>query len=265
MRRARELSLPCILVTFDRNPAAVLAPDRLRAAIASPSANLARIAALGVNIAVVLKFDAAFAATSAEQFFERYLVGALKAKSLVIGHDFTFGKDRQGTPDWLKGRIDTDVVQPFTIDGQRVGSSRIRDLVEAGEIQSASRLLGWDFEIEGVVVSGQKLGRTIGFPTVNLARSFFQVTPADGVYAGTCRHPRGAHRAAISIGIRPTVDEKRTIEAFLIDYNGPDLYGESVTLQIERRLRGPMKFDSVEQLKIRIASDVEEVSSVHKA
>lgn len=261
--RAKAQGLPCVVVTFDRNPAAFLAPDKLRPAIASPSANLVRIAGLGVNLAVVLPFDERLAFTTAEQFCDEFLVGRLRASQAVVGHDFTFGKDRKGTPEWLHTRIETEIVPPFVMDGQRVGSSHIRNLVENGDIEAANRLLGWEFEIEGVVVGGQKLGRTMGFPTVNLARSFAQITPADGVYAGLCRHSGLVYQAAISVGVRPTVDDLRTIEAYLIEYRGPDLYGENLTLALSQRLRGPMKFDSVEELKEQIASDVLKVSSVN--
>jgi len=259
---AHSQGLPCVLVTFDRNPAAILAPAKLRPSIASTSANLGRIAEIGVDVAVVLHFDQELANTTAEQFSDHYLSEKLQARYVVVGHDFTFGKDRRGTPQWLQSRLKTEIIAPFLIKGQRVGSSHIRELIEEGDIKYANELLGWDFEIEGIVVSGQKLGRTIGFPTLNLARSFNQVTPADGVYEGVCAHRHGVHAAAVSIGIRPTVDELRTIEAYLIDYAGPELYGESVSLRLSRRIRGPEKFDSVEELKIRIASDVAQISRV---
>jgi riboflavin kinase/FMN adenylyltransferase len=260
--KARTMGLPCVLVTFDRNPAAILAPDKLRPSISSVSANLTRIGQRGVDIAVVLPFDLELAHTSAEDFFNRYLIQKLKAKAVVIGHDFTFGKDRVGTPEWLSERIETEVVQPFLVDGKRVGSSHIRQLVETGDVEEASKLLGRDFEIEGVVVSGQKLGRTLGYPTINLARSFWQVTPLDGVYGGACRLSSGTYKAAVSVGVRPTVDDLKTIEAYLLDYAGPDLYGQSVTLALRSRLRDPMKFDNLEDLKNQIASDVAKVSCV---
>ncbi len=261
--KARAMGLPCVLVTFDRNPAAILAPENLRPSIFSPSVNLARIEGLGVDIAVVLHFDRQLANTSAQEFLFGHLVDKLRAKAVVIGHDFTFGKDRVGTPEWLSERIETEVVPPFLIEGTRVGSSQIRELILHGEVEQAALLLGKPFEIEGVVVSGQKLGRTIGYPTINLARSFWQVTPKDGVYGGGCHLTSGIYKAAISIGIRPTVDNLRTIEAFLIDYSGPDLYGQAVVLQLTRRLRDPLKFDSLDELKIQIASDVAKVSTVY--
>jgi riboflavin kinase/FMN adenylyltransferase len=263
VQQARAMELPSILITFDRNPAAILAPDKLQPSIASVSKNLEHIAAIGVDIVVILRFDADFAAISAEAFFNAYLLSAFRTRKVVIGHDFTFGKNRQGTPEWLAAHIDTQIIAPYQIGGERVGSSQIRSLVQVGKIEEANLRLGRPFEIEGIVVPGQKLGRTLGYPTLNLARSFWQVTPADGIYAAECAHPHGVHKSAVSIGVRPTVDDQRTIEAYLIGYGGADLYGALVGLKLHRMLRLPRKFDTVEALKSQIASDVAQVSRVY--
>jgi riboflavin kinase/FMN adenylyltransferase len=260
---AAEQELPCIVVTFDRHPAHVVAPERCPKAIASLGENLEQFASLGVGIAVVLPFTKELSQTTADEFFRDALIGRLKAHSLVIGHDFAFGKGREGTPEWLKDRIETDVVPPFEIGGSRVSSSAIRSAVETGDIEIANRLLGREFAIGGVVVSGQKLGRTIGYPTANLARSFDQVTPANGIYAGHAVTPFGAFRAAVNIGVRPTVGgTNRTIEAYLLDYPGTSLYGHAVYLSLQKRLRDEQKFDSLEVLKDQIARDVAQVASL---
>ena len=260
--RAAELGLPTVLATFDRNPAAVLAPDRCPPSIASLRSNLDEFRLLGIQIAVVLRFDREFSEVSADDFFQNILVDRLGAQAIVVGHDFTFGKNRVGNPEWLASRVETDIVEPFLIDGQRVSSSRIRTAVSEGEMGVAASLLGRPFEIAGIVVSGQRLGRTIGFPTLNLARSFRQVTPADGIYAGSCETPMGTFKAAVSVGARPTVDDERTIEAYLIDYPGSEIYGAAVRLKLIERLRTVAKFDSLEALQAQIASDIEHVSRV---
>src|SRR5207253_5323825 len=125
------------------------------------------------------------------------------------------------------------VVPPFEIDGRRVSSSEIRRDVQSGKVEDAARLLGRPFEIPGVVVAGQKLGRELGFPTANLARSFDQVLPAYGIYSGEMTCPCGVFRAAVSIGTRPAVaGDRMTIEAYLLDYPGDSLYGLPVTLRL---------------------------------
>jgi len=260
---AAQRDLPCIVVTFDRHPAHVLAPDRCPKAIASLGENLEQFGSLGVGIAVVIPFTRELSQTTAQTFFDQALVGTLKAGSLVIGHDFAFGKGREGTPEWLKQRIETDVVPPFELEGSRVSSSAIRSAVEHGDVETAAKLLGRPFEVGGVVVSGQKLGRALGYPTANLARSFDQVTPADGIYAGYATTPHGVFKAAVSIGVRPAVGGKdRTIEAYLLDYPGQELYGRAISLALHRRIREERNFESLDALKDQIARDVALVASL---
>jgi len=258
--KALQSECPCVLVTFDRHPAHVLAPDRCPKAIGSLQSNLAEFQALGVAVAVVLPFDYALSQTPAEEFFEEILVGRIKARAIVVGHDFAFGHNRVGTPEWLQDRIATTVIPSFEIDGRRVSSSEIRRAVEAGQVEEAANLLGRPFEIPGVVVAGQKLGRKLGFPTANLARSFDQVLPAFGIYSGEMTCPIGTFRAAISIGTRPAAGGGNvTIEAYLLDYPADPLYGMAVTLRLLARVREERDFPSLDALKAQIARDVERI------
>lgn len=260
---ARKAELPAVVLTFDRHPMAVLAPDRCPPAVGTLGVDLDQFRNLGVAAVVVLRFDAALANTSAEEFFEAILVQRLRAEQVVVGHDFAFGKGRAGTPDWLESRIPTSTVPPFQIDGERVSSSRIRQAIADGNVETATRLLGRPWILEGIVVSGQKLGRTLGFPTVNLAQAGPQVLPRDGVYAGRAEAPDGRYGAAIGVGVRPTVGGgPRTIEAFLLDYSGEDLYGAPIQLSFCQRLRDEAKFDSVEALKAQMELDVQRTKSL---
>lgn len=258
--RAQAAETPCALVTFDRHPANLLAPNRAPRAIADLQSNLTQFRRLGVAVAVVLAFDRALSQTSAQDFFDRILVERLRANAIVVGYDFAFGHDRQGTPDWLAERIATEVIPPFEIDGRRVSSSAIRQAVTEGQMERAAEWLGRPFEIPGVVVPGRRLGRTLGFPTANLARSFDQVDPADGVYSGFLATSHGEFRAAISIGSRPAIEgATRSIEAHLLDYPGDSLYGQAVALHVETRLRDQLDFPSLDALRAQIAQDVEQV------
>ena len=261
--RARELELPAILVTFDRHPAAVLAPERCPPAIAPLQSNLGQFGRCGVDVAVILEFTRELSQTSAESFYHEILGERLHTEELVVGHDFAFGRDRQGTPEWLQQRIPTRVIPPFGPEGHRISSSEIRQAIGEGRVEDAGRWLGRPFEVSGVVVHGQKLGRTLGFPTINLARSFQQVMPGFGVYAGTCDTPFGTFRAGISVGVRPTVSgEYPTIEAYLLDYPGDSLYGYSVVLRLVKRLRDEEKFAGLEELKNQMNRDIAEVRRV---
>ncbi len=261
VRRAEAMESPSVVVTFDRHPLSVLRPDDAPLQIQSLSQNLRQIAAIGVAATVVLPFDARMAATPAQAFYDDVLVGALRVVHCVVGHDFAFGQRRVGTPDWLAERMPSSVMPPVTVEGHRVSSSVIRDAISRGDCAEAARQLGRPFEIEGVVVTGQKLGRTIGYPTLNLARMGERlVTPANGIYGGRCTTRLGEFKAAISVGVRPTVGgEHRTIEAYLLDYPGEPLYGSAVRLTFDHRVRDELKFDSLEALRTQIEADVAEI------
>ena len=258
--KARASCLPCGLVTFDRHPALTLAPKRAPMTLSQPADNLDLLRELGVDLTVVLAFDKALSETSAETFLHTILQGRLHATQLVVGHDFAFGHDRLGTTDWLTERIETTVVPAFELDGVRVSSSAIRSAVEAGDLETANRMLGRPVAIRCVVVSGDRLGRTLGFPTANIGLPARHILPPDGVYVAQAVTPFGSFAAAVSIGNRPTVNgANRVIEAFLLDYPGDTLYGRAVTIHLISRIRDQRRLSSVEELKEWIKNDIETV------
>jgi riboflavin kinase / FMN adenylyltransferase len=260
VEEARARELPCMLITFDRHPASVVAPDRVPPAVATLGTNLREFQRMGAAATLVLPFTKELSQKTAEDFYQEILIGAAKATAVVVGHDFAFGHGRQGNTEWLRERIATVVVPPFEIEGERVSSSAIRAAISEGRVEDAARWLGRPFEVQGVVVGGQKLGRTLGYPTINLARTSAQVVPAHGIYSGSCETAHGDFAAAISVGVRPTVGGgERTIEAYLLDYPGESLYGRSVTLRWTHRLREERHFDSLHELQAQMAHDVAEV------
>ena len=263
--QARGREWPSIVVTFDRNPAAVVRPEQVPPSLASLNDNIRGIAQMGVSLSVILEFNAGLSRMSAQSFFDDILIARLRAGALVVGHDFAFGNGRQGTPEWLSERIETVVVPPYEVDGKRVSSSHLRHLIAEGQVEEFARLRGSAFEIPGIVVQGQRLGRTLGFPTVNIARSTAQITPKDGVYAGYCSCSRGHVPAAVGIGVRPTVGgEGRTIEAYLLDYPGDSLYGEALSIGLTHYLRGEEKFDSLDALRLQMEADVRQTAELFK-
>lgn len=257
---ARASNLACGLVTFDRNPALTLAPDRAPLALSQPTDNLELLRDLGVDLTVVLAFDRTMSEMTADDFLGTILQSQLRGTHLVVGHDFAFGHDRQGTTSWLEARIRTTVIPPFELGGQRVSSSLIRSRIQSGDLAGATELLGRSFAIRGIVVAGEQLGRKLGFPTANIALPARHILPPDGVYSALASTPFGTFRAAVSIGDRPTVNgEHRVIEAFLLDYPGHNLYGRAVTVNMWRQIREQRRFSSLEELKEWIAKDIEEV------
>lgn len=257
VNQARARELPAVIVTFDRHPAAILAPDHKPASLGTLEQNVIAMRELGAGVCVILPFNEELRQTPAEHFLERILQGRLHASALVVGHDFAMGRDRVGTADWLAQRIPTTILSPVEEAGVRISSSAIRDAIAAGRVEEAAGYLGRPYALRGVVMGGQKLGRTLGYPTINLARSTDQAIPADGVYAGRAQTPRGQFRAAISIGMRPAVQGKhRTVEAFLLDYPGDSLYGQAVELSFVARLRDELPFASLEDLVAQMAKDV---------
>lgn len=256
---ARQQHLASVILTFDRHPAAILAPDRVPHSINTLRQNLAQIEALGPSACVILEFNQELAECPAEQFFQKILVNHLRAKSMVIGYDFAFGHNRVGTGDWLKERINCEIIEAVSIHGLRVSSSEIRKAINSADLDAAKQLLGRPFQLQGVVVEGQQLGRTLGYPTANIARFSDQIVPPNGIYAATAHTELGSFTAATSIGVRPTVGgESRTVEAYLLDYPGDSLYGQTISLDFHAKLREEAKFDSLDELKSQMAIDVEQ-------
>lgn len=265
VRHAKERECPSILVTFDRHPAALLAPEKCPMAIASLSQDLRWIETMGCTAAVLLRFDHEMANRSPQAFFDEILVGSLRAEMVVVGHDFRFGKDREGSGEWLSSRIHTEIVPPLQIGGKRVSSGDIRASIAAGDVEQAALLLGRPYELEGIVVAGEKIGRTIGYPTINLATADRLAIPADGVYAGSCSTSKGVFAAAVGIGMRPVVDGKsRTIEAFLLEYPGDSLYGQTVRLEFLQRLRDEIAFDDLGALREQMGQDIKQTAEISR-
>ncbi|HWD41122.1 MAG TPA: bifunctional riboflavin kinase/FAD synthetase [Fimbriimonas sp.] len=260
VEQARHRGVPSCVVTFDRHPAATLAPDRKPPAISTLEETFSWLEALGVELVAILPFDKEMSEMPAERFLDEIVIQKLGAEVLVVGHDFAMGKGRQGDTHWLKERIPTEVIPPLEIDGQRVSSSSIRKALREGDVSMAAGLLGRPFALAGVVVGGKRLGRQLGFPTANIARSVDQALPADGIYAGRWISRIGEYWAAVSVGLRPAVGgTDRTVEAYLLDFPGASLYGHTCRLEFLSRLRGEQNFETLDALTEQIQRDIERV------
>jgi riboflavin kinase/FMN adenylyltransferase len=280
---ADDIGALATVVTFDRHPASVVRPDSAPLLLTSLQDKLALLEDAGVDATVVLHFDEHRAAEPAEDFVAEVLVHCLHARAVVVGHDFHFGRDREGDVPLLQrmgARMGFDVtgIRLFragvghpvgatagaSCDGdghepEAVSSTRIRRLVSEGDVAGAAALLGRWYRVAGVVCHGDKRGRELGFPTANLAVASEMQLCADGVYAGWYLRPDGTrHQTAVSVGRQPTFYTTRSyslVEAFLLDFQG-DLYDEVGTVELVARLRGQVKFGSVEALVDQMTADV---------
>jgi riboflavin kinase/FMN adenylyltransferase len=248
---ARRAGLRTSVVTFDPHPRAVLG-TRVEL-LATLERRLELLSDAGVEDVLVLTFDEALATLSAEEFAEQVL-RAIGAETVSAGETFRFGRGREGDLDLLE-RLGFDVRRvPLA---EHISSSRVRELVHAGEIERAATLLGRPPEVEGIVVRGDGRGRELGFPTANLDVPAGLLVPPDGVYAGWAND----RRAAISIGTNPHFDGvERRVEAHLLDFDG-DLYGDRLVVEIWAAVREQRRFESLEALVAAIDDDVERTRS----
>ena len=257
--RARALDVPACIYTFDPPPRVVLAPAaHLRRILAWPD-KVRLLAAEGVGQVVVERFTRAFAQHPPEWFVEEILGRRLRPTALVVGHDFRFGKARAGDlalvrkllPDLPIDQVDA------LIDDGTVSSSRVRELVLAGRVTEAGRLLGRPHFVRGTVVPGDQRGRRIGFPTANLDTDAELLPPA-GVYAVRARvDGEGWRDGVVNLGVRPTFGAGGfSVEVHVLDYSG-DLYGRSVAVSFIERLRGEQRFHDVAELQTQIHRDIE--------
>jgi riboflavin kinase/FMN adenylyltransferase len=252
-----------VVFTFEPHPVKVLAPALAPALITTSARKVELIGASGVDLTVVQPFDPGFAAMSAEDFVKDVLVGAIGARAVCIGYNFSFGRGRSGTPEMLRAAgaehgFAVTVVQPLTMDGLVISSTKVREFVLEGRVDAAARLLGREFELAGAVVRGAGRGRKIGVATANLAPET-ELIPQGGIYVGHVR--RGAARlpAVINIGINPTFVEggAQTIEAHILDFDG-ELYGERLVFEFHQRLRAEQRFPGVAELVAQIRRDIEQ-------
>jgi riboflavin kinase / FMN adenylyltransferase len=250
------------VVTFDPHPIRVIAPQKAPSALLATLAHKAKIMGdLGVELFVPLTFDRDLAATPAEDFIDRLLAGPVR--SLAVGEDWRFGQNRGGDVEFLRQRARQDgfrliAVPPVMLEGERISSTRIRQAIRDGNLEAAARMIGRPYSVSGPVVKGQELGRTLGFPTANVATAEAQLPP-DGVWAVSARQADGPWLDGVAnLGVRPTVDgNSRLLEVHLLDFAG-DLYGRDLEVEFREFLRPENRFNSLEELRLQIAKDVEQ-------
>ena len=256
---AKKENIKSIVFTFRNSPLSYFSKINTREII-TESDKMDKLKALGVDIVIYIPFDEKMANICAEYFVKDILVEKLNAKKLVIGHDFAFAKNREGTPDVMKKlgkkyNFSVDIVKAIKIDNIRVSSTYIKDLIYAGKVEMINSFLGRNYTLEGKVISCKQLGRTIGFPTANMKLKENLVIPKRGIYATKVYINDKVYMGATNIGYNPTVNgERLSIETNILDFN-KDIYGETIKLEFLERIRDEKKFKDLNELKIQLKMD----------
>jgi riboflavin kinase/FMN adenylyltransferase len=266
-KEAQQLGCQSVVVTFDKHPASVVRPASAPKLLTDLDQKLELLQQTGIDATLIVEFNRERSTEDPALFVKRVLVDTLRARVVVVGEDFHFGFNRGGNVAMLRelGKQFDFQVEPVKLiarpDGveEPVSSTSIRRALAGGQVEIATNLLGRAYEVRGVVVNGDKRGRSIGFPTANVEVPNAMCLPADGVYAGRFRCDDGSvHACAINLGRRPTFFEHADhslLEAHLLDFSG-DLYGQKVSVTFEHFLRSERKFDGLEAIKTQLQLDV---------
>lgn len=261
---AKARGVPALVVTFDPHPARLFRPDAPPFSLTTVDQRLNLFAGAGVDAATVLAFNRAFAEVSAQEFMANWLLDQLGLSGVVTGDDFTFGKGRGGSVGVLATEgpalgFSAETVAPICAsDGSIISSTRIRGALQSADPATATRLLSRPFTVEGIVEHGDKRGRTIDFPTANLALGPY-VRPSYGVYAVRVRLTDGSRLDGVAnLGVRPMfTPPKELLETFLFDWSG-DLYGQTIAVELHHFIRPEWKLDGLDALQAQIAKDCDE-------
>lgn len=266
LRRLQELARgkqgETVLLTYWPHPRLILQPqDKSLRLLSSLSEKVKLLEEMGVDHLIILPFTEELSQMSSEDFIRSILVEKIHTKTLVIGYDHKFGKNREGSFEYLQSHshlfgFAIEEISRQDVDDLGVSSTKIRTALAQGDISTANKYLGRPYDLSGQVVKGKQIGRSLGFPTANIQiADDYKLLPRDGAYAVHAEVNSIQYKAILNIGDRPTVDgEKRTIEAHLIDFEG-DLYGQELRVYFQEFLREEKKFESLDALKSQLVVD----------
>ena len=266
---ADAAALPTVVIIFEPQPIEYFAPDRAPRRLARFREKIAYLKAQQIDYLLCLRFNHDLASQSAEDFVQQILLNGLNTKHLVIGDDFRFGKDRQGDFEFLQQNcarygFTVDATDTLLIDGERVSSTRVRESIQQDDFDKAAELLGRPYSLSGRVAHGQKLGRKLGYPTINIKMGD-KTLIVKGIFAVIVKGiDNRVLQGVASIGTRPTVNGVDTIlEVYILDFD-QDVYGYSVVVEFLHKIRNEEKFDSLEELTAWIGHDTEKAKAFFK-
>jgi riboflavin kinase / FMN adenylyltransferase len=266
---ARNIEGETVLITFWPHPRLVLYPSEHNLRLLSTFEEKAKLLRqFGIDHLVTIPFTQEFSQLTSEQFIHSVLVDKIHTKKLVIGYDHRFGKNREGSFEYLQANskefgFELEEISRQDVDEIAVSSTKIRKALETGDVKTATSCLGRPYELNGLVIKGQQIGRSIGFPTANIhIPNDYKLIPKDGVYAVEAQVEGVQYKAMLNIGNRPTVDgSKKTVEAHLFDFQG-DLYDKQITVWLKEFLREERKFENLEALKAQLVVDQKNAKSL---
>lgn len=267
IRLARADGGRSVVVTFSNSPRSVIEPTFVPSYLTTNSEKRRLLFDFGIDDVIIKPFTTDLMQLSARQFMQQVLHDELGITTLVIGYDHRFGYNRaEGFNDYVcygkEMGIKVVLANEYLFDGKEVSSSAIRQAVSSGNISMANDLLGYHYSIEGQVINGFHIGRTIGYPTANIQLPNNKLVPADGVYAVTVMLDREEYNGMLNIGHRPTFDNgQRSIEVHLLDFNR-DIYSERIQLRFAERIREEKRFESIEELKAQISKDEHQIRMI---
>lgn len=265
---ANSLSLPVIALTFHPHPTAILAPEKQPALLLNIHSRVELLEKHGAEDVEVITFSKEFAALSPSAFIEEILIDLLGAAHVVVGENFSFGSRASGSINDIKRYIEADAISLLHDESGPISSTRIRGLVAQGKMEAAHALLGRPHFLQGEVVHGEKRGREIGYPTANLEQLMGMAIPPDGIYAGYLYVERERLPAAISIGTNPTFpptfpgERPRQVEAYALDRDDLDLYGQRASIEFLSFLRPTITFPGLDPLLAQMAQDCAQAKQV---
>jgi riboflavin kinase / FMN adenylyltransferase len=266
---ARSIQGETVLITFWPHPRLVLYPQEHQLRLLSTFEEKTKLLRqFGIDHLITIPFTKEFSQLTSEEFIRKVLVEKLQTRKLVIGYDHRFGKNREGSFDYLKSHgqdfgFELEEISRQDVDEIGVSSTKIRKSLESGDVKTAGSYLGRPYELNGLVIKGQQIGRSIGFPTANIhIPNDYKLIPKDGVYAVEAQVEGTLYKSMLNIGNRPTVDgTKKTVEANLFDFQG-DLYNKQITVYFREYIREERKFENLEALKNQLILDQQNAKSL---
>ncbi len=269
-RKTAELALAhggtSIAFTFEPHPLKIIAPKKVPPLLTHFKKKMALIESFGINLVICADFTRQFADQRPRDFSKNILSEKIGVKEIVVGFDYAFGRGREGTIPYLQKMgeefgFHVHVVEPFKLNEHTVSSSHVRELIEAGQVETASQFLGRDYSILGPVISGYKTGQAIGFPTANIDTSKVQI-PGTGVYAVRVIYENNSYAAVANVGFNPTFHRDRlSVEVHIFDFDQA-IYNHEIEVQFVARIRSEMEFKSAADLVVQIKRDIDEAGKI---
>lgn len=268
VKMSKELGIKSAIFTFSNHPKNLLTGNFSVKNILYPEDKANIIERLGIDYLFSIPFTASIMNMSPQEFIEKLLMDKMNCRAVVTGYNYRFGHEAKGTPLFLKKigeekGFGVSVIDPVTVEGEVVSSSLIRQLISEGDMDRCFNLLGRFYSIGGTVVVGNKIGRTIGFPTSNILIDESMVTPAHGVYITYCKYNGEVYPSITNVGLKPTIgDNKKTVETHIFNFN-KELYGKKIRVEFVKKTRSEIKFSGVEELSKQIMRDCNAAKKYH--